>query len=204
MRFRILLIFLTGFYFAEASIADNDTVRIRSGLISGTTQNGIHIYKGIPFAAPPVGTNRWREPQPVQPWQGVRACEKFAASPMQGPPAPFGVYTSEFLIPPAPISEDCLYLNVWTSQSPSSVKKPVLVWIYGGGFVSGGSGCAIYDGAAMAAKGIVFVSINYRVGVFGFFAHPDLTKESSQHASGNYGLLDQIAALGWQICGFGG
>ena len=126
---------------------------------------------------------------------------------MQASPAPFSMWTEEFLIPKEPISEDCLYLNVWTGAKSSKEKRAVLVWIYGGGFTSGGSACPIYDGEAMAKKGIVFVSINYRVGVFGFFAHPELTKESGNNASGNYGIMDQIAALKWiqkNIAAFGG
>src|SRR5439155_4054716 len=122
-------------------------------------------------------------------------------------PAPFSMSAAEFLIPKEPISEDCLYLNVWSGAKSATEKRPVLVWIYGGGFQSGGTAVPIYDGEAMAKKGIVFVSINYRVGVFGFFAHPELTKESPNHASGNYGLMDQIAALQWvqkNIAAFGG
>jgi para-nitrobenzyl esterase len=126
---------------------------------------------------------------------------------MQNKPAAFSMWSEEFLIPAASISEDCLYLNVWTGAKSPRDKRPVLVWIYGGGFVSGGAGVPIYDGEAMAKKGIIFVSINYRVGVFGFFAHPELTKESPNHASGNYGLMDQIAGLKWvqhNIAAFGG
>jgi para-nitrobenzyl esterase len=185
------------------------TIKVDGGLISGTNNstNDIHIYKGIPFAAPPINDLRWREPQPVIAWSGIKNCDAFSASPIQGKPVPFGVYTKEFLIPDSPISEDCLYLNIWTGARSSSEKRPVIVWIYGGGFVSGGTACSIYDGEAMAKKGIVFVSINYRVGVFGFFAHPELTKGSGHNASGNYGLMDQIAALKWvkkNIAAFGG
>ncbi|HLX94091.1 MAG TPA: carboxylesterase family protein [Puia sp.] len=184
-------------------------IQISGGLISGTSsQDGqVHIYKGIPFAAPPIAGLRWREPQPVQPWTGVRKCINFGPSPMQAKPTPFAVYTSEFLIPASPISEDCLYLNVWTAAKGPNERRPVIVWIYGGGFTSGGSGVPIYDGQEMAKKGIVFVSINYRVGIFGFFALPELTKESDHRASGNYGLMDQIAALKWvkdNIESFGG
>jgi para-nitrobenzyl esterase len=185
------------------------TIKIDGGLISGTNNStsDIHIYKGIPFAAPPINELRWTEPQPVIAWSGIKQCDTFSASPIQGKPVPFDVYTKEFLIPESPISEDCLYLNVWTGARSSSEKRPVIVWIYGGGFVSGGTACPIYDGEAMAKKGIVFVSINYRVGVFGFFSHPELTKESGHNASGNYGLMDQIAALKWvkkNIAAFGG
>ncbi len=186
-----------------------DVVVTAAGPVSGVTGSDgtVRIFKGIPFAAPPVGDLRWKAPQPVKPWTAVRKCDAFGPSPMQTEPAPFSMWTEEFLIPKAPISEDCLYLNVWTSAAKASEKQPVLVWIYGGGFVSGGSAVPIYDGEAMAKKGIVFVSINYRVGVFGFFAHPELTRESGRGASGNYGLMDQVAALQWvqqNIAAFGG
>lgn len=165
------------------------------------------IFKGIPFAAPPVGDLRWKRPAPVTPWTGVMACTTFSASPFQPDPTPFMMYTEEYLIPDTPISEDCLYLNVWTHAESSDAELPVLVWMYGGGFATGGSACPIYDGEELARKGIVFVSLNYRVGPFGFLAHPDLTKESTVGASGNYGLLDQVAALKWvrnNISMFGG
>jgi len=126
---------------------------------------------------------------------------------MQKEPVPFSMWSAEWLIPKEPISEDCLYLNVWTGATDPKEKRPVLVWIYGGGFVSGGAAVPVYDGEAMAKKGVIVVSCNYRVGIFGFFAHPDLTAESSNNASGNYGLLDQIAALQWvkkNIAAFGG
>jgi para-nitrobenzyl esterase len=143
-------------------------VKVEGGYISGTLNaaDDVYIFKGIPFAAPPVGDLRWRAPGPVKPWSGVRKCDAFGPSPMQGKPAPFSMWSTEFLIPAEPISEDCLYLNVWTGAQTSQEKRPVLVWIYGGGFVSGGSGVPIYDGEAMAKKGVVFVSINYRVGIF--------------------------------------
>jgi para-nitrobenzyl esterase len=187
---------------------DTATIKIETGLLSGvkSTESAVTAYKGIPFAAPPVGDLRWKAPQPAPAWAGVKKCDAFGPSPMQGRPVPFGVYTPEFLIPETPISEDCLYLNVWTKMHKGD-KKPVLVWIYGGGFTSGGAACPIYDGEALAKKGIIFVSINYRVGVFGFMANPELTKKSPNNASGNYGLLDQIAALKWvkkNIAAFGG
>ncbi len=186
-----------------------DTIKTDAGLISGTVNsNGdVHIYKGIPFAAPPIGELRWKAPQPVNAWEGVRKCDAFGPSPIQAPPVPFSMWSEEFLIPKEPISEDCLYLNVWTGAKSSNEKRAVIVWIYGGGFSSGGAGVPIYDGEAMAKKGIVFVSINYRVGLFGFFAYPELTKESGRNASGNYGLMDQLAALQWvhkNIAAFGG
>ena len=201
--FTIMAIGVTSFKTSD----DLSVVKTEAGLVSGTVKDDIHIFKGIPFAAPPIGDLRWKAPQPVQKWSGVKVCDKFSASPMQASPAPFSMWTEEFLIPKEPISEDCLYLNVWSGAKSSKGKRAVLVWIYGGGFQSGGSACPIYDGEAMAKKGIVFVSINYRVGVFGFFAHPELTKESGYNASGNYGILDQIAALKWiqkNIEAFGG
>jgi para-nitrobenzyl esterase len=184
-------------------------VTISGGQVrGGTNQTGdVAFYKGIPFAAPPVGNLRWQAPHPVKPWIGVRECQQYGPSPMQAAPTPFSMWSAEFLIPPAPVSEDCLYLNVWTSAPSATTHQPVLVWIYGGGFTSGGSAVPIYDGEALAKKGIVVVSINYRVGPFGFLAHPDLTKESGKQASGNYGLLDQLAALHWvqqNIAAFGG
>ncbi|SDL92925.1 para-nitrobenzyl esterase [Catalinimonas alkaloidigena] len=200
---------LLSLFSAAPPTYDLKPVKTDAGLISGTTNadGSIRIFKGIPFAAPPVGELRWKAPQPAPAWKGVRACTQFGPSPMQGAPAPFSMWSEEFLIPKEPISEDCLYLNVWTGAQSADEKRPVLVWIYGGGFSSGGSAVPIYDGEAMAKKGIVFVSLNYRVGHFGFFAHPDLTKESGHGASGNYGLMDQIAGLHWvqrNIARFGG
>jgi len=185
------------------------TVKTDAGNISGTTNSdgSVQIFKGIPFAAPPVGDLRWKAPQPVKPWAGVKQCTKFSKSPIQGKPDEFGVYTREFLIKDEPLSEDCLYLNVWTGAKSPSEKRPVIVWIYGGGFVSGGANVPIYDGEAFAKKGVILVSINYRVGILGFLAHPELTRESPNHTSGNYGLMDQLAALNWvqkNIAAFGG
>ncbi|TPG66338.1 carboxylesterase/lipase family protein [Hymenobacter nivis] len=184
-------------------------VATQSGRVAGGTNRAgtVAYYKGIPFAAPPVGALRWQAPQPVAPWPAVRRCQAHGPSPIQPAPAPFSMWTQEFLIPTAPISEDCLYLNVWTSARSASARQPVLVWIYGGGFNSGGSAVPIYDGEALAQKGLVVVSFNYRVGPFGFLAHPALTQESGHRASGNYGLLDQVAALRWvqqNIAAFGG
>lgn len=186
-----------------------EKIKVDGGFISGVSNktDDVHVFKGIPFAAPPLKDLRWKAPQPVISWSGTKSCDKFGPSPMQGKPAAFSMWSEEFLIPKEPISEDCLYLNVWTGASSEKERRPVLVWIYGGGFSSGGSAVPIYDGEAMAKKGIVYVSINYRVGVFGFFAHPELTKESGHNASGNYGIMDQIAALKWvqkNIAAFGG
>ncbi len=184
-------------------------LQLEDGAIEGEVlaESEIRVFKGIPFAAPPVGDLRWKAPQPAEPWEGVRSCTAFGPSPMQAKPAPFMFWSSEFLIPEEPISEDCLYLNVWTGAKEPDEKLPVLVYIYGGGFRSGGSACPIYDGEAMAKKDVVFVSINYRVGVFGFFAHPELSAEAPYGSSGNYALLDMIAGLKWvqeNIAAFGG
>lgn len=205
---RLYLFSIIAFNFLNAS-AQNNVIKTDGGLISGIHDNdaGIYIYKGIPFAAPPVGNLRFKPPQPVTHWQGLKKCDAFAASPMQNKPVPFMMYTTPYLIPPSPINEDCLYLNVWTAAKSSNEKRAVMVWIYGGGFVSGGTACAIYDGANMAKKGVVFVSIPYRVGVFGFLAHPELSKESNGKGSGNYAFLDLLAGLHWvkkNIAAFGG
>lgn len=180
-------------------------VQTSNGKIEGIENQGIDIFKGIPFAAPPVGELRWKAPQPVKNWVGVKKCTEFSASPIQNKPQPFACWTEEFIAKPEPLSEDCLYLNVWSTAKVK--KQPVFVWIYGGGLNSGSANCAIYDGEEMAKKGVVFVSINYRVGVMGFMAHPELSKESGYNSSGNYGFLDQIAALKWvqkNIAAFGG
>ncbi|HEX6890647.1 MAG TPA: carboxylesterase family protein [Chryseolinea sp.] len=213
MNFRRLF-FVAVTFFQLFSCAQKDVikpsfqvVRTEGGFISGTHEDSVHIFKGVPFAAPPVGDLRWQDPKPVRPWSDTLACYKFAASPMQNDPKPFMMWTEEFISPPQPLSEDCLYLNIWSGAHSADERLPVLVWIYGGGFNSGSSACAVYDGKALAKQGIIYVSLNYRVGVFGFMAHPDLTKESQHQSSGNYGLMDQIAALKWirnNIASFGG
>jgi para-nitrobenzyl esterase len=191
MRVRILLLFML-----VACHPHPQTISTAAGLVSGTTDatGDVQIFKGIPFAAPPVGPLRWREPQPHTPWTGVRHCADFGPNPIQ---EGWG----------GPGKEDCLYLNVWTAKTNSSAKKPVMVWIYGGGFTGGSGAGGWCDGEAMARKGVVFVTFNYRVGVLGFLAHPALSSESPNHVSGNYGILDQIAALHWvkrNIAAFGG
>ncbi len=156
-----------------------------------------YAYLGIPFAAPPTGANRWRAPQPAAHWQGLRDAMHYGADcqqdvvPNRGA---IGPWTWEYLTQ-GPVSEDCLFLNVWVPANPRGAKLPVLYWIYGGGFTSGGTSLPLYDGSALAARGIIVVSVNYRVGIYGFLAHPELTKEAG--TSGNYGLLDQIAGLQW-------
>lgn len=200
------------FFFLSFSIvvnAQTDIVSTTDGKIQGTTNadKTIRIFKGIPFAAAPIGDLRWKAPQPVKKWTGVKKTTTFSASPIQNKPEPVFCWTEEFIAQPEPLSEDCLYLNVWTNTKSVKEKQAVFVWIYGGGLSSGSANCAIYDGEEMAKKGVVFVSMNYRVGVFGFMAHPELSKESGKNASGNYGFLDQIAALKWvqkNIAAFGG
>lgn len=187
---------------AGAAVAATvDEVRVESGALKGVTAGGVVAFKGIPFAAPPTGQNRWRAPQPAAPWKGVRSAAEYGSDCMQlpfpGDAAPLGVKPEE----------DCLYLNVWTPAQRPARKLPVMVWIYGGGFVNGGSSPAVYDGTHFAEKGVVLVSFNYRLGRFGFFAHPALTKEDPNAPLGNYCFLDQIAALKWvkkNIANFGG
>jgi para-nitrobenzyl esterase len=177
-------------------------VQVANGRLAGATlPSGIHSFKGVPFAAPPVGERRWKAPQPMQSWTNVRPATQFGPRAMQLPL--FG--DMNFRSPN--VSEDCLYLNVWTGAKKAQEKRPVLVYFYGGGFVAGDGSEPRYDGEAMAKRGIVSVTVNYRLGVFGFMAHPELTKESPNHASGNYGLLDQQAAIQWvrkNIAAFGG
>jgi para-nitrobenzyl esterase len=192
----LLLISMT---LSTRALADN-RVKIDSGIIEGMTSDGARSFLGIPFAAPPVGDLRWRAPQPVAPWEGVRPATKFGPRPMQG-----SIY-SDMRFRDAGPSEDCLYLNVWTPARPAGEKLPVMVWIFGGGFHAGATSEARQDGARLAAKGVVVVSMNYRLGVFGFFSHPELSAESG-HGSGNYGIMDQTAALRWvqrNIAAFGG
>jgi para-nitrobenzyl esterase len=170
-------------------------VKVENGLLQGIYEDGLAVYKGIPFAAPPVADFRWKAPQPAAKWTGVRLADKFAPGAVQG------------INPPSGKSEDCLYLNVWSPAKLSKEKVPVLVWIYGGGFAVGYTSDPMYNGANLAKKGVVLVSIAYRVGPLGFLAHPELSKENPDHVSGNYGLLDMIAALKWikqNIAAFGG
>ena len=176
------------------------TVTVSGGQIRGQVLASGAVFKGVPYAAPPVGDLRWREPAPVVTWKGVRNAGAFGASCVQE--------MRDWNRQEATGSnEDCLYLNVWTSEWPSRSKKPVMFWIFGGGNTGGGSNVDYFDGASLSRKGVVVVTINYRLGIFGFFAHPGLTAESAHRSSGNYGLLDQLAALKWvheNIARFGG
>lgn len=185
----------------------HDLAKTEAGLISGTFNNNVYSFKGVPFAAPPVGDLRWKEPQPLKAWSDTLSCKDFRASPMQNTPAAFRMWTEEFQPPVQPISEDCLYLNIWTPSTSAEEKLPVMIWIPGGGFINGSGSVPVYDGEAMASNGIVYISINYRVNIFGFMAHPELTGESVHKSSGNYGIMDQIAAIKWvknNIKAFGG
>jgi len=171
-------------------------VKIDSGEIAGIAQGEVIGFKGIPFAAAPTGSLRWREPQPPPHWAGVReslATVPACVQPVAGNRLP---WTPEYMHQ-GTVSEDCLYLNVWKPNIAARVPMPVLVYIYGGGFNEGSISVPLYDGAALARKGIIVVTVSYRVGVLGFMAHPELTRESPKHSSGNYGLLDQVAALRW-------
>jgi len=178
-------------------------VSISNGKLQGTFNDATKIrsFKGIPYALPPVGERRWKEPEAPANWQGVRKADHFSHMPVQK-----RVY-ADMIFRADTMSEDCLYLNVWTPAKTANAKLPVLVYFYGGGFSAGDGSETRYDGESMAQKGIVSLTINYRLGIFGFFSHPELTAESSHHASGNYGLLDQYAALKWvkaNIAAFGG
>lgn len=183
-------------------------VRVEQGLLSGApgTDPSVMVYKGVPFAAPPVGELRWRAPRPAAAWEGVRKADQFGPNCTQVMRDGLGPWTTEYQAK-GPVSEDCLYLNIWTAAKKATEKRPVLVYIHGGAFTDGSGNVPVYNGEGLAKKGVVVVTINYRVGVLGFMAHPELTKESEHKASGNYGLLDQVAALEWvkkNIAAFGG
>ena len=185
-----------------AAVASAGPVKTKAGAVEGITAAGsnVRVFKGIPFAAPPVGDLRWKPPQPPAPWDGVRKATEFGARCMQARVFDDMIFRDEN-------SEDCLYLNVWTPARGDTDRLPVMVWIYGGGFQAGSASEPRQDGERLAGKGVVVVGFNYRLGVFGFLSHPELTAESPNHASGNYGLQDQVAALRWvkdNIAAFGG
>ena len=180
------IILLTALLYSAIAVAQLSTpVKTEDGLLQGLTEDGLTVYRGIPFAAPPVGNLRWKAPQPAAKWTGIRKADKFAPGAMQG------------INPPSGKSEDCLYLNVWSPGKSPKEKLPVLVWIYGGGFAFGYTSDPMYDGAKLARKGVILVSVAYRVGSLGFLAHPGLSAENPNRVSGNYGLLDMIAGLKW-------
>ncbi|MGA7627210.1 carboxylesterase/lipase family protein [Methanoregula sp.] len=185
-------------------VQDSTIVKIDAGSVSGINQDGIRVYLGIPFAAPPVRDLRWRAPAPVIPWEGVKAATEYGAT------CPQAQKGSEPSLPGAPalnVSEDCLYLNVWTPVQNASAGLPVMVFFYGGGFTGVEGSMPMYNGTTLAEKGVIVVTTNYRLGSLGFLAHPDLDRESPHNASGNYGILDQQAALKWvhdNVAAFGG
>lgn len=200
---QVLLLALALAAFQAVGACASLRVKIDSGTVQGKLGKGPHIraFLGIPFAAPPIGKLRWRAPQAVHPWKGVRKTVAFGPRCMQR-----RIYSDMVFRDNGP-SENCLYLNVWTPATSASENLPVMVWIYGGGFQAGSTSEPRQDGENLAKKGVVVVSANYRLGIFGFFSYPDLTKESPHHASGDYGLMDQIAALRWvrkNIAAFGG
>jgi len=196
--FSLTTIVTTGQLTADGSLP---TVKTANGILQGMQISGIAVFKGIPFAQPPVGELRWKAPQPVKSWEGTLRADHFSARPMQLP-----IYSDMKFRSPG-ISEDCLYLNIWTPAKTGNEQLPVLVFFYGGGMKAGDASEYRYDGESMARKGIVAVTVNYRLGVFGFLAHPELSQESTFHGSGNYGLMDQTEALRWlhkNIAAFGG
>ena len=191
-----------------AGVAAGQTVETRSGTVSGMPGRtaSVMVFRGIPYAAPPVGERRWAPPAPPASWAGVHTADRVSASCLQNIVTERKPWTYEFMAHGA-VSEDCLYLNVWTTRADARARMPVYVFLHGGGFNEGSGSVPVYDGEGLARKGLVVVTINYRLGAFGFLAHPELTKASPTHSSGNYGLLDQIAALQWvrdNITGFGG
>lgn len=206
------LLCLAALFAAAVSCShDADVLTVEGGKIQGVPADsaGVTVFKGIPYAAPPVGENRWRKPQPVQSWDGVRICDTWGPASIAPGQQKGSFYWKEFYQDGNPkMSEDCLYLNVWTPE-PGKVnaKLPVMIWIHGGGFTNGFGHEIEFDGSAMAKKGVILVTINYRLGLLGFMAHPLLTAENGGKGSGNYGLWDQYAAIKWvkkNISQFGG
>lgn len=207
---KIFTVFAAVMMLAACSEKISTVVSVEGGKVQGveTEYPGVYVYKGIPFAAPPVGDLRWKEPQPVIPWDGVKLADTYGPGAYQAPHTSSNPWTSEFYMNDPEFSEDCLYLNVYTKAPGMTDKKlPVAMWIHGGGY-TGGWGYEIeFDGKEWASKDVVLVTINYRLGIFGFMVHPLLSAESEHGVSGNYGILDQIAALKWvhdNIAQFGG
>ena len=200
---QMMALFLLVGVLSASAASPTDEVTVENGKLQGTSNedHSVRMFKGIPFAAPPVGDLRWKAPQPALSWSGVRQADKFGSACLQT-----NVFGDIYFRDAQP-SEDCLTLDIWTPAKPASAKIPVIVWFYGGGFVAGSASEPRYDGENLAKKGVIVVNPNYRLGVFGFFSHPELSKESGRNASGNYGLLDQVAALQWvvkNIAAFGG
>ena len=205
----VLLLFVL--LLASCSGDSNPVLTIEGGQIQGVQSQtkGVIVYKGIPYAAPPTGSLRWREPQPVTPWEGVLISDKFGPAAIQNDQVPGSFYHKEFFADGDPErSEDCLYLNIWTPATGNPDKKlPVAIWIHGGAYTQGFGHEIEFDGEAWAKRGVILVTINYRLGIYGFLAHPLLSAESPHHVSGNYGIFDQLAAIRWikrNISKFGG
>lgn len=201
MRRRLLPLLAAALGLASPALAEPPVAQTTSGAVAGERQDGVRIFKGLPYAAPPVGQGRWRPPGPPASWTDVRDATRFGAACPQPPARPGSIYASAH----AAVSEDCLFLNVWAPEAAHDA--PVFVWIHGGSLVTGAGSEAMYDGAELARQGLVVVTINYRLGVLGYLAHPELSAESPDGVSGNFGLMDQIAALEWvrdNIAAFGG
>jgi para-nitrobenzyl esterase len=196
----LVALLAAGFAFTAEAAAPAIVISTADGRIAGALRNGVQVFEGIPFAAPPVGRFRWRDPQPVKPWKGVLRASRYRAACMQT-----GMYPPE--APTGRVSENCLFLNLWRPVTASRKPLPVMVWIYGGGLENGSAAVPLYAGDRLARRGVIIVTANYRLGVFGFLALPGLTAQSIHHHSGDYGLLDQLAALEWvrkNIAAFGG
>ena len=197
----LTVLFLALHFHAFAQTTPSTLVKVDGGLVEGSLEDRLTIYRGIPFVAPPIGDLRWRPPQPVEPWEGVLETREFCAA----CPQPANMISALFT--KYGMSEDCLYLNLWKPNDSTGEKLPVMVWIYGGGFNMDSTSQDLITGEVLAQKGVIVVSIAYRLGALGFLAHPGLSNESEQHVSGNYGILDQVAALEWiqrNIEAFGG
>jgi para-nitrobenzyl esterase len=208
----LLLVVMSGMVHAAVvptGLTSDNRVRVDGGWISGKVgpDSQFRVFKGIPYAAPPVGELRWKPPQAVVPWDGVRDAGVFGPSCSQTRLDPDNLIYDLVPDEKQPIGEDCLYLNIWTSARSPLERRPVLLWIHPSAFIFGGAAAPIYEGETLARKGAIVVTINYRLGIFGFLAHPQLSKESAHGSSGNYGLLDTIAAIKWarrNISMFGG
>jgi para-nitrobenzyl esterase len=204
-----LIMLMTIFIAIILAVEANSQSRVQTvgGTIEGVVdETGVRSFRGIPYAAPPVGDGRWRAPRAAAKWSGVRSARRFGAACIQRVVGERLPWSQEFMVREA-IDEDCLFLNVWTAAKSSRDRRPVLVYIHGGGYQEGSGAIDVYDGSALARKGLVVVTINYRLGIPGYLAHPELTAESKAHASGNYGMLDQVEALRWvrqNIAAFGG